>query len=164
MTRITSAILAVVIIGLLQAAPDTAYELKGEAPGVTTLKQFKSNHKSEHLECSNQTQRISKCNAKGHISFAGVVAHVFNGCGDEECDNQGIFATFNDGLLVELTYGVNPYDEGAVYKALEAKFGEPVSHDGTNSAEWNNAVGTLSLTHRRSWQGPRLVGTIITSR
>jgi hypothetical protein len=139
------------------------YDLKGETPGATTIKDFKHNHKAQHVECSSQVPRITDCHAFYDVSFAGAVAHTFKGCGDVECDNQGIFAKFHDGVMVELRYGVAPFQDDVVFAALKEKFGEPVSHEGLTYT-WKNSVGTLTLTSWRDINSPRFVGLMITSK
>ena len=139
------------------------YALKGETPGTTTVKEFKHNHKTQHVECSSQVPRITHCRVFYDVSFAGAVAHTFKGCGDVECDNQGIFATFNDGVLVELRYGVAPFQDDVVFAALKEKFGEPTSREGSTDT-WKNSTGTLTLTTWRDINSPRFVGLMITSR
>jgi hypothetical protein len=154
-------LIVLLLTGWMQT-PDKPYDLKGETPGITTLKEFKHSHKPQHVECSSQVPRVTTCHVFYNVSFAGVVAHTFNGCGDVECDNQGIFATFNDGLMVELRYGVAPFQDDVVLSALKAKFGEPVSQAGMTYT-WKNSVGTLTLTTWRDINSPRFVGTMITS-
>jgi hypothetical protein len=156
-----SILVGLFLVGWLQTA-EKPFDLKGETPGTTTLKEFKRNHKPQHVECSNQVPRVTTCRVFYDVSFAGVVAHTFKGCGDIECDNQGIFAKFNDGLMVELRYGVAPFQDAAVLSALKAKFGEPVSQAGMTYT-WKNSVGTLTLTTWRDINSPRFVGTMITS-
>jgi len=157
-----SILVGLLLIGWLQTTAKP-FDLKGETPGTTTLKEFKRNHKPQHVECSNQVPRVTDCHVFYDVSFAGVVAHTFKGCGDIECDNQGIFAKFNDGLMVELRYGVAPFQDDVVLAALKAKFGDPDSQAGSTYT-WKNSVGTLTLEPWKAINSPRFVGLMITSK
>jgi hypothetical protein len=131
-----------------QPAADKPYELKGETPGLTTLKQFKANHK--HADCTGSPALQLSCRVYGWISFAGRSGAGVKGCifGDE-CADQGILASFNGGVLVSLTYGVMPFGEDGIYDALTEKFGKPTSQDNKGrypSYTWKNSVGYLSLS------------------
>lgn len=140
--------LLVVVPGLRsQQSPaqmsDKPYELKGEAPGSTTLKQFKANHK--HADCSNVTTHETDCHVYDGVSFAGVpAAPASKGCTSLECRGQGILGKFIDGQLVSLTYGVEPFHQYEVTEALRSKFGEPTEKHET-SWTWKNSVGTLAV-------------------
>src|SRR5580704_3233279 len=109
-------LLLLVLILSTSRSTDQPYELKGEAPGMT-LKQFRANHK--HAECSNATARQTRCRVYDGVSFAGVVAMSFKGCALPECDAQGITASFFDGRLVDLSYGVAPFSSGEIISALK---------------------------------------------
>lgn len=139
-------ILAMLLFSAMQTATDQPYELKGETPSVTTLKQFKSNHR--HADCSNLTAHQTLCHVYDGVSFAGVTAMTFKGCTVPECESQGIGADFQDGLLVYLSYGVAPGETDTILKALKAKFGEPTEKD-DKTISWKNSVGHLSLFNIR---------------
>jgi hypothetical protein len=119
---------------------DLAYELKGETPGTTTLKQFKKNHR--HPDCTSRTAHQTTCRVYEGVSFAGQPANTFKGCADLNCMAEGIYAEFVDDVMVSLTYGVLAGPD--ILPALRSKYGEPT----TSSAghfEWKNSVGTLSI-------------------
>src|SRR5579859_4365464 len=84
---------------------DQPYELKGEAPGVTTLKQFKANHK--HAECYNPIAHQTHYRVYDGVSFAGAIAMAYKGCALRECALQGMNADFVDDRLVTLDYGIS---------------------------------------------------------
>ena len=119
---------------------DVAYELKGETPGMTTLKQFKNNHK--HPNCAKRTEHQTTCRVYEGVSFAGQTAHTSKGCTDSNCMAQGIYADFVDDVMVSLTYGVMAGPD--ILPALTSKFGEPTRSNGGNF-EWKNSVATLSV-------------------
>jgi hypothetical protein len=120
---------------------DVAYELKGETPGTTTLKQFKKNHR--HPDCTAHTERQTTCWVYEGVSFAGQTSHNFKGCTDLlNCGGQGINAQFVDDVMVSLTYGVMEGPD--ILPALRSKYGEPTMTKGAYS-EWKNSVGTLSI-------------------
>src|ERR1700723_3414016 len=75
---------------------DVAYELKGETPGTTTLKQFKKNHR--HPDCTAHTEHLTTCWVYEGVSFAGQTGdNNFKGCTDLlNCGSQGINAQFVD--------------------------------------------------------------------
>jgi hypothetical protein len=132
---------------LTVAAPqltDRGYELKGETPGITTLKEFKKNH--QHPDCEVRTARQTSCRVYEGVSFAGARALVFKGCMDRQCGTQGIFAEFFDGVLVKLTYGVMETDD--VVPLLKAKYGDPTCEGETCS--WHNSIGSLTVFHSQS--------------
>jgi hypothetical protein len=154
---------ALVMLAGQQLPPDRPYELKGEAPGITTLKQFKVNHK--HADCSNPTARQTSCQVYDGVSFAGVTGNSWKGCADVVCEGQGILANFVDGQLIYLYYGVGPGASEEIVKALKAKYGEP-SEATKESATWKNSVGYLRVTQlpvpgSHGWSG--LAVTTITS-
>ncbi len=130
-----------VLLSTSQSA-DKPYELKGEAPGMT-LKLFRANHNG--AECFNLTARHTRCRVYDGVSFAGVTAMSFKGCTLPECDAQGVTASFFDGLLVDLSYGVTPFHAGEIISVLKKKFGEP-SESTKPSATWKNSVGYLSVS------------------
>jgi len=155
-------VMSLCAVSAQQAATDQPYELKGETPGTTTLKQFKANHK--HSDCRNVTAYQTTCRVYDGVTFAGVVAHSSKGCATGECLAQGIFADFVDDKLVFLMYGVSPFED-AVLPALKAKFGEPIK-DGTGFA-WKNSVGTLSFGTTSIWGSngvPVITASVISSR
>jgi hypothetical protein len=119
---------------------DRAYELKGETPGITTLKEFKKNHR--HADCTNRTTNRTACRVYDGVSFAGSNALTFKGCGDLQCVAQGIAADFVDGTLVSLTYGVML--GGEVVASLKAKYGEPARQGDLFS--WKNSIGSLTVS------------------
>jgi hypothetical protein len=120
---------------------DVAYELKGETPGTTTLKEFKKNHR--HPDCTSHTEHQTTCRIYEGVSFAGQPAHNFKGCTDLlNCGGQGINAEFVDGVMVSLTYGVMAGPD--ILPALRSKYGEPTMRTG-EYCEWKNSVGKLSI-------------------
>jgi hypothetical protein len=124
------------------AAPEQLFDLKGEAPGLT-LKEFKAHHR--HADCTNSGSHKTTCQEFKDVSFAGVSALSWKGCLLPECRGQGIFATFVDGRLVSLMYGVAPYSSKEIIKTLKAKFGAP-TEETEQSATWRNSVGYLSVS------------------
>ena len=121
-----------------QSASDKPYELKGETPGITSLKQFKSNHK--HSDCTKRSETLVGCHVAGDVSFAGVPA-----CNSSpECAYQGIFAEFVGERMVRLRYVVSIGSVNKIIAALTAKYGEPTKSTPT-SAKWKNSVGTLDV-------------------
>lgn len=132
-------VLAILLTAL--QSTDQPYELKGEAPGMTTLKQFKTNHK--HTDCVNRTVRQLHCRVYDGVSFAGATASSFKGCTVPECSHQGIFADFVDDRLVTLDYGVPPFSDQVIV-ALKKKFGEP-SESANGTFTWKNSIGSLSV-------------------
>jgi hypothetical protein len=120
-----------------QPTTDQPYELKGEIPSTTTLKQFKKNHK--HSDCWNKTANLTTCRVYDGVSFAGSIATTFKGCVELHCMAEGIFADFVNDIMVSLTYGV--VDGDGILPALKAKYGEPTREG--NSFVWKNSVGRL---------------------
>ena len=133
------AIIVFLLFSPRQSASDKPYELKGEAPGITSLKQFKSNHK--HSDCNKRSETMVSCHVTGDISFAGVPA-----CNSSpECAyQQGIFAEFIGERMVRLRYVVSIGSVNKIIAALTAKYGEPTKSTPT-SAKWKNSVGTLDV-------------------
>jgi hypothetical protein len=135
------------------ASTDSAYELKGEAPGMT-LKQFKSNHR--HADCSRQSTAVAKCHVSDGVSFAGVPAHRAVGM------YQGIFADFIDDRMVRLEYSVSLGSAGKIILALKDKYGDPIEST-KSSATWKNAVGSLHVFEFWEASNPVNSRTVITS-
>jgi hypothetical protein len=132
------AIIVFLLFSPRQSASDKPYELKGEAPGITSLKQFKSNHK--HSDCIKRSDILVSCHVAGDISFAGVPA-----CNaSPDCANHGIFAEFVSERMVRLRYVVSIGSVDKIIAALTAKYGEPTKSTPT-SAKWKNSVGTLDV-------------------
>ena len=103
-------VMTVCTVSAQQSTTDRPYELKGETPGTTTLKQFKKNHK--HPDCWN-TANLTTCRVYEGVSFAGSAAHTFKGCVIAQCLAEGIYADFVDDILVKLTYGVE-FEDGLI--------------------------------------------------
>jgi hypothetical protein len=53
---------------------DLAYELKGETPGTTTLKQFKKKH--IHPDCTSHTPHQTTCRVYEGAERAGILAAI----------------------------------------------------------------------------------------
>lgn len=140
---INAAFVAVVLVTSVcavraqQPTSDQPYELKGEIPGTTTLKQFRKNHK--HSDCWIKAVNLTTCRVYDGVSFAGSIATTFKGCVELHCVEEGIFADFVDDIIVKLTYGVVAGD--GILPALKAKYGEPTREG--NSFVWKNSVGRL---------------------
>jgi hypothetical protein len=135
---------AALLLGAGQSTTDQPYELKGEAPGIT-LKQFKANHK--HVECRNHGALLAECRVHDRVSLAGVDSLSDKFCAVVGCDGQGISASFADGRLTRLAYGLGPGRASTVIRALKSKFGEPAETNETGtSATWRNSVGYLSVS------------------
>jgi hypothetical protein len=136
--------LALILFGTGQLTTDQPYDLKGEAPGIT-LEQFKANHK--HAGCINRTAHLTDCNVRDRVSLAGVGSLSDKACALVGCDGQGIFASFVDGRLTRLKYGLAPGGASTIIGVLKSKFGEPIETDKTGtSATWRNSVGNLSVS------------------
>jgi hypothetical protein len=114
---------AVLLLSVEVSETGHPFELKGETPGTTTLKQFKTNHK--HSKCSSETSHMTLCRVDDGVSFAGVTTEWYKRCSSMECSAQGIFADFVDGRMVSLTYGVFPNSSAQIIEVLKTKFGTP---------------------------------------
>jgi hypothetical protein len=122
------------------ANANTAYDLNGEAPGMT-LKQFKSDHTD--ADCTRRKGEVT-CRVMNEVSLSGMESLAYEGCRLPECEAQGLTARFSGDKLVSITYGVSgSYIE--MVKLLKERFGPPADED-SETTKWQNSVGYLTAT------------------
>lgn len=135
-------LLAALLFPQSQAPANNAYDLNGEAPGMS-LKQFMQDHSD--ADCSHRGAEVT-CRVLTEVSLAGMESLAYEGCMLPECEAQGLTAKFSGDKLVSLTYGVSGSFIEMV-KLLKGQFGPPADED-SETARWQNSVGYLTATKR----------------
>ena len=133
-------LLAALLFPQSQAPANTAYDLNGEAPGMS-LKQFRLDHSD--ADCSHRAGDVT-CRVLNEVSLAGMESLTYEGCRLPECEAQGLTAKFSGDKMVSIAYGVSGSFIEMV-KLLKGQFGAPVDED-SETAKWQNAVGYLTAT------------------